>query len=43
MATRMMTQGLTRSDRLVAWTMIAGIALALVQYAQDFALPAHFV
>lgn len=43
MATRMMTKGLTRTDRLVAWTMIGGLALALVQYAQDWALPTHFV
>jgi len=43
MATRIMTNGLTRTDCLVAWTMIAGLALALVQYAQDIALPAHFV
>jgi hypothetical protein len=43
MATQMMTAGMTGTDRVVAWTMIAGLALALVQYAQDFALPAHFV
>jgi hypothetical protein len=43
MATQMMTTGLTRTDRVVAWTMMAGLALALVQYAQALALPAHFV
>ncbi len=43
MATRIMTAGLTRSDHFVAWAMIAGLALALVQSAQSFALPAHFV
>ena len=43
MATQMMTTGMTGTDRAVAWTMIAGLALALVQYAQGLALPAHFV
>jgi hypothetical protein len=43
MATQMMTSGTTGTDRFVAWTMIAGLALALVQFAQDLALPAHFV
>jgi hypothetical protein len=43
MATHMVIKGLTRTDRVVAWTMIAGLALALVQYAQDLALPTHFL
>lgn len=43
MATQMMTTGVTGADRIVAWAMIAGLALALVQYAQTLALPAHFV
>jgi hypothetical protein len=43
MTTHMMTKGVTGTDRLVVWTMIAGLALALVQYAQDLALPAHFL
>ncbi|WP_273559226.1 hypothetical protein R1A27_09785 [Methylobacterium sp. NMS12] len=43
MVTRMMTNTASGSDRIVAWSMIAGLALALIQYAQDVALPAHFV
>jgi hypothetical protein len=43
MASRIMTRGMTGTDRLVAWTMIAGLAFALLQAAQDLALPAHFV
>jgi len=31
------------SDRLVAWSMIAGLAPALIQYAHGVALPARFV
>lgn len=42
MATRMMTKGMSTMDRAVAWTMMAGLALALIQYAQAMALPAHF-
>jgi hypothetical protein len=43
MATRMMTNSATGADRIVAWIMIAGLALALIQSAQALALPAHFV
>ena len=43
MVTRMMTNTASGSDRIVAWSMIAGLALAVIQYAQDVALPAHFV
>ena len=43
MVTRMMTNPASGSDRIVAWSMIAGLALAVIQYAQDVALPAHFV
>ena len=43
MATQIMTKGLTRADHFVAWTMMVGLALALLQYAQDLAIPAHFV
>jgi hypothetical protein len=43
MATQIMTKGLTCTDRFVAWTMMAGLVLALLQYAHDLALPAHFV
>jgi hypothetical protein len=43
MATTIMTRGMTRTDRLVAWTMTVGVALALLQSVQDLALPAHFV
>ena len=43
MATQIITKGLTRTDHVVAWTMIAGLAVALLQYAYDLALPAHFV
>ncbi|MDP4022093.1 hypothetical protein Q8W71_05635 [Methylobacterium sp. NEAU 140] len=43
MAAKMMTQGMTVTDNLVAWAMMAGLSFALVQYAQGLALPAHFV
>jgi hypothetical protein len=43
MATRMMTNSVTGADRIVTWTMITGLALALIQSAQALALPAHFV
>jgi hypothetical protein len=43
MATKMMTKGMTVTDRVVAWSMISGLALALLQVAQTAALPAHFV
>lgn len=43
MATRMMTNSVTGADRIVAWIMIAGLALALIQSAQALALPAHFI
>jgi hypothetical protein len=43
MATKMMTKGLTVTDRVVAWSMMSGLALALLQVAHTTALPAHFV
>ena len=43
MATKMITKGMTRTDRIVAWTMMTGLAIALIQYAQGMALPMHFV
>ena len=43
MATMMMTKGTTTIDRIVAWAMLSGLAVALLQYAQASALPAHFV
>ncbi|SFM34822.1 hypothetical protein [Methylobacterium pseudosasicola] len=43
MATKMMTKGMTTVDHIVAWSMMAGLAVALVQCAQTMALPAHFV
>ncbi|MGT2480755.1 hypothetical protein ACU4GR_22420 [Methylobacterium oryzae CBMB20] len=43
MVTRMMTNSASGSDRIVVWSMIAGLALALIQYAQAAALPTHFV
>jgi hypothetical protein len=43
MATKMMTQGMTVTDHIVAWSMMSGLALALLQLAQTAALPAHFV
>jgi hypothetical protein len=41
MATKMMTTGMT--DHIVAWSIMSGLALALLQLAQTAALPAHFV
>lgn len=43
MATRTMTNSVTGADRIVAWIMVAGLALALIQSAQALALPAHFI
>ena len=43
MVTRMMTNNASGSDRIVAWSMIAGLAPALIQYAHGVALPARFV
>lgn len=43
MAKRMMTRGMTTSDRIVAWMMMAGLAVALIQSGQVAALPMHFV
>jgi hypothetical protein len=43
MATKMMTKGMTMADHIVAWSMISGLAFALLQVAQTAALPTHFV
>jgi hypothetical protein len=43
MAQRMITRGMTTADRIVAWTMMAGLALALIHCGQASALPPHFV
>ena len=43
MATKMMTKGMTATDRFVAWAMMAGLAVAVMQFGQAAALPAHFV
>jgi hypothetical protein len=43
MASKIMTRGMTGLDRVVAWTMIAGLSFAMIQSALDKALPAHFV
>lgn len=43
MATKMMIKGMSVTDRVVAGAMMTGLAMALVQYAQTLALPAHFV
>jgi hypothetical protein len=43
MATKMMTTGMTMTDHIVAWSIMSGLALALLQLAQTAALPAHFV
>ena len=43
MATKMMTRGMTVTDHIVAWSMMSGLALALLQLAQTASLPAHFV
>ncbi|WP_292508056.1 hypothetical protein [Methylobacterium sp.] len=43
MAGEKVTRGMTATDRIVAWIMVAGIALVLIGYAQSLALPAHFV
>jgi hypothetical protein len=43
MAARMMTRGMSVTDRIVAWFMMSALALALLQTAQTAALPAHFV
>ena len=42
MATGMITKGMTVTDHIVAWSMMSGLALALLQLAQTAALPAHF-
>ena len=42
MAARIMAEGMTLTDRLVAWAMMSGLTFALVQSAQGMALPAHF-
>ena len=42
MAKRAMISGLTQTDRAMVWTMLVGLTLALIQYAQTLALPAHF-
>jgi len=43
MATKMMTKGMTVTDHIVAWSMMSGLALALLQVALTAALPAHLV
>jgi hypothetical protein len=43
MANKMMTKGMTVMDHVVAWSMMSGLALALLQVAQIAALPSHFV
>lgn len=42
MAKTILTKKMTNTDH-VAWSMIAGLALALIHYSQFLALPAHFV
>lgn len=42
MAKRAMMTGMTRIDRAFVSTMLGGLTLALIQYAQTLALPAHF-
>lgn len=43
MATMLMTKGATATDRIVAWALLSGLAIAVLQYAEASALPAHFV
>lgn len=43
MAKMLMTRGMTPTDRIVAWAVMSGLAVALFQYAQASALPSHFV
>ena len=43
MAEQMMTKGMTPTDRIVGWALMAGLVLVLLGYAQSMALPAHFV
>ncbi|MGU3546194.1 hypothetical protein [Methylobacterium sp. A52T] len=43
MATKMMTKGMTVTDHIVAWSMVTGLALAVLQFALTAALPTHFV
>ena len=43
MAKRMMIRGMTLSDQVVAWAMMAGLAVALVHFGQAAALPTSFV
>lgn len=31
------------TDRIIVWALMAGLAIALLQYAESAALPAHFV
>jgi uncharacterized membrane protein YedE/YeeE len=43
MAKRMMIRGMTTSHWIVAWMMMAGLVLALIQSGQASALPTHVV
>ncbi len=43
MFTKITINGMTLRDHFVAWTMMAGLAVAVMQLGQAAALPAHFV
>ncbi|MHB2207030.1 hypothetical protein [Methylobacterium sp. CM6257] len=43
MATKMVTKGTTATGHIMAWSIMSGLALALLQCAQTAALPAHIV
>ena len=43
MTTKTKIRGMTATDRIVAWALLASLATALLQYVEAAALPAHFV
>jgi hypothetical protein len=43
MTTETKIRGITGTDRIVLWALLAGLATVLLQYAEAAALPAHFV
>ncbi len=43
MPTKTETQDVRPTDRIVVWALMAGLAIALLRYAEAAALPAHFV
>jgi hypothetical protein len=43
MATQTTLRGMTATDRILAWAMMAGLAAALLRSAEAAVLPAHFV